>query len=121
MNQRSKMMRRDAGGESPDLLRVTSPVGRMVRAIDPDEDSGYRDYEVELSSDFRRALWGGTYETLVHTPAALMADFVDRGMSYFQARSHYSGEIPGKILEKSLRFEQAGDSDQVGRNGAHRR
>ena len=30
-------------------------------------------------------------------------------MSYFQARSHYSGEIPGKILEKSLRFDRAGE------------
>ena len=103
-------MTRDAGaGESPDLLRVTSPVGRMVRAVETEKDSGYRDYEVELSTDFRRGLWGGTYETLVHTNAALMRDFVDRGMSYFQARSHYSGDLPGKILEKSLRFEQAGD------------
>ena len=95
-------------GGSLDLPRVTSPAGRMVRAIDPDEASGYRDYQVELSTDFRRPLWGGTYETLVHSPAALMKDFVDRGMSYFQTRSHDSGEIPGKILEKSLRFEKTG-------------
>ena len=44
MARRSIMTRDAGGGGSPDLLRVTSSGGRMVRAIDADEDSGYRDY-----------------------------------------------------------------------------
>lgn len=79
----------------------------MVRALEGEADSGYRDYEVELSSDFRRPLWGGTYETLVHDKDAVMTDFVDRGMAYLQVHSHRSGDAPGRILEKSVEFKRS--------------
>ena len=96
---------RDAA-DSP--FRVTGSAV-MLRAIDGDDSDGYRDYEVELSSDFRRPLWGGTYETLVHEKAAVMTDFVDRGMAYLQVRGHWSGDAPGRILEKSVKFKREGD------------
>ena len=83
----------------------------MIREMesDDDEERGYVDFRVRLSSDFRRPLWsnydgGITYETLVHTKDALMTDYIDRGLSFVQVRSHYSGDRPGKIVERSIEF-----------------
>ena len=99
--------------QNPKLKRE---LAYMIREMEPDgdEDRDYVDFRVRLSSDFRRPLWsnyegGMTYETLVHTKDALMTDYVDRGLSYVQARSHYSGERPGKIVEKSIEFVREGD------------
>ena len=109
-----KQLRKEAEDkQNPKLKRE---LAYMIREMEPDgdEDRDYVDFRVRLSSDFRRPLWsnyegGMTYETLVHTKDALMTDYVDRGLSYVQARSHYSGERPGKIVEKSIEFVKEGD------------
>lgn len=97
-----------------DNLILTRSAALMIREIETDEDAGYADFYVRLCSDFRRPLyhmWGGgvCYERLIHTEEALDTDFIDRGMSFVQARSHYSGDRPGKIRENSIELKREGD------------
>lgn len=96
-----------------DSFVFTRSAALMVREVEDDDADGYADFDVRLSSDFRRPLWrswdGMVYETLVHTADALDTSFVDAGMSFVQARSHYSGDRPGRILEKSIKFAKEGD------------
>ena len=88
------------------LPHLTRGGAFVVRAVKGDKDAGYTDFNVRLCSDFRRPLFrnyegGIVYETLVHDDDAIELDFVERGFSFLQAKSHYSDDRPGRILEKS--------------------